>query len=198
MFHRLSAPFPVSTGFFRLVRRSLVFSGCLIVMLSSSVVAQISEADGFYKPIRVSGSVRAAGKTYQLPLRALRNALLTRGIVPIQDQQLKIHRGKWGQVLQDFGFLGIKGPTSVYGPDDLVLNETRKGFAGRTRVPLEVKMKGRYKWVPVTMTLKTRLDSKVIGDRFTMDAPIQIKVIGITLTGSIQMEAKRLTQPFPF
>ena len=176
----------------------MVFGCLLSVMLSSSAVAQISEADGFYKPFRLSGSVRAAGKTYQLPFKALRNALLTRGIVPIQDQQLKIHRGKWGRVLQDFGFLGIKGPTSVYGPDDLVLNETRKGFAGRTRVPLEVKMKGRYKWVPVTMTLKTRLDSKVIGDRFTMDAPIQIKVIGITLNGSIQMEAKRLKPPFSF
>jgi hypothetical protein len=196
MSDRFSAPAPISAGLFRMGRHSLMLSGCLIAMLSCPAVAQVSEADGYYKPTRVSGSVRAAGKTYQLPIRALRKALLTRGIVPIKNEQLKIQRGKWGRVLQDFGFLGIEGPTTVSGPDKLVLKKKKNGFAGKTRVPLAVNMKGRYKWAPVTVTLKTRLDSKVIGDKFIVNAPIEIKVIGIiTLNGSIQMEAKRLKLP---
>lgn len=172
--------------------------GCAAAMLPGALSAQLLPPNGFYKPTELDGTVRAAGKTYQLPLGALRRALLKRGVVPIIDRRMPIQRDKWGRVLQDFGFLGIRGDTLVNGPSELFFKKTPGGYSGQTNVPLVVKMKGRYKWLPVTMYLNTRLDSRIDGDRFIMHAPVRITVIGITLKGHIHLEAKRLEPPYDF
>jgi hypothetical protein len=169
-----------------------------LALLPGSLSAQLLPPNGFYRPTELRASVRAGGKTYKLPLGALRSALLKRGVVPIIDRRMPIQRDKWGRVLQDFGFLGIRGPTLVGGPSELNFRESRVGHSGRTVKPLVVKMKGRYKWVRVTMYLKTRLDSRIVDDRFIMHAPVRITVIGISLKGHIHMEAKRLNPPYDF
>lgn len=169
-----------------------------LVLLPGALSAQLLPPNGFYRPTELDASVRAGGRTYQLPLGALRRALLKRGVVPIVNQRMPIQREKWGRVLQDFGFLGIRGATRVNGPSEMTFRESRVGHSARTKVPLVVKMKGRYKWLPVTMYLKTRLDSRIVEDRFVMHAPVRITVIGISLKGHIHLEAKRLNPPYDF
>jgi hypothetical protein len=161
--------------------------------------AQLIPPDGFYRPTHLDATVRAAGKTYQLPLGAIRRAMLKRGVVPIIDRRLPIQREKWGRVLQDFGFLGIRGKTLVSGPTEMRFRKSPAGHSARTNVPLVVKMKGRYKRLPVTMYLYTRLDSKIVEDRFIMHAPVRITVLGISLRGHIHLEATRVKPPdIPF
>jgi hypothetical protein len=108
---------------------------------------------------------------------------------------MPIQREKWGRVLQDFGFLGIRGSTLVNGPSEMRFRKSPAGHSGRTNVPLVVKMKGRYMWLPVTMYLYTSLDSRIVDDRFIMYAPVRITVIGISLKGHIHLEAERVNRP---
>ena len=150
-------------------------------------------ADGIYKPTRVSGSVGLAGKTYNLPLGPLRDALLKKGLVWVCNNRIPIQRAKWGKVLEEMGLFGIRGKAAVAGPGEMVFRKTRKGYAGRAKEPIVVKIRGRYKRLPVKMTMRTRLESTVEGDIFTVNAPVEITVIGLSLKGRIKMTASRVT-----
>lgn len=182
----------------RAVRRVIQAVVAASTLFAGVASAQFEAPNGFYKPTELTATVRAAGKTYQLPLGAMRSALLKRGVVPIINRRMPIQREKWGRVLQEFGFLGIRGATQVSGPSELFFKHSKGVYSGRTSTPLVVKMKGRYKFVPVTMLLSTRLDSRIVDERFIMHAPVRITVLGISLNGHIHLEAKRMQPPYDF
>lgn len=161
------------------------FSACLLL----TSVALADGVDGIYKPTRVEGHVRVGGKRVNLPIGALRDALLKKGLVLVRDNRMPIQRAKWGPVLDRMGLFGIRGKTRVSGPDLVVLRQTGGIHAGRAAKPLEVKLRGRYKRLPVTMAMNTRLDTTVEGTKLKMNAPLRISVIGLTLKGTIQMDA---------
>ena len=175
------------------LRRFLVVGVVLLTGFAASPAALAGGADGIYKPTHVSGSVGLAGKTYNLPLGPLKDALLKKGLVWVRNNRIPIQRDKWGKVLEEMGLFGIRGKAAVSGPGEMVFRKTRKGYAGRAKDPIVVKIRGRYKRLPVTMTLRTRLESTVEGDVFRVNAPVEITVIGLSLKGRIKMNASRVT-----
>jgi hypothetical protein len=178
---------------------AVVFSKLLLHLIAlglafNSMVAA-AEADGFYRPTQVSGSVRFAGRTYDLPLGSLREALLTKGIVPVTSNRIPIRPAKWGDVLNEMNLFGIHGKTNVSAPSSIVLHARELDFAGKAPRPVVVRLKGKYKHLPVTITMSTSLKTTVEGDVLKMNSPLRIKLLGITLNGSIRMVARRMELP---
>ena len=159
-------------------------------------MAAATEADGFYRPTHVSGSVRLAGRTYDLPLGSLREALLTKGIVPVISNKIPIRPAKWGTVLDEMGLFGIHGKTNVSAPSSIVLHSRGSGFAGKAPRPVVVRLKGKYKHLPVTITMGTSLNTTVEGDVLKMNSPLRIKLLGMTFNGSVRMVAQRMELPY--
>jgi hypothetical protein len=151
--------------------------------------------DGIYKPTSLEAYVTFAGKRLNLPIRTLRTALLRDGLIPVRDKRIRIQKSKWGPVLEKFNFLGIDGDASVQAPDNLVFKRDTTGaddrFSAQLSYPLHVSMKGRYKWVPATVRMKTPLNSTIKGDNMLIDAPLSITVLHITAKGRLRLTAER-------
>jgi hypothetical protein len=158
----------------------------------------VGGADGFYKPISVEGSVRFAGRTFKLPLKALRKALLENGVVPVVANRIPVERIEWEDLVEDFEFRQIKGKATASGPSNIVFTKKGNRYVGRTKTPLIIEQKGKYRHVPVTLRMRTHLHTVVKGDRLTMTSPIEIRALGLTSKRWIRMEAAKMElPPFP-
>lgn len=152
--------------------------------------------NGIYKPTGLEAYVTLAGKRISLPLGSVRDALMREGWIVIYENRIPIKKPKWELVLERMNFLGIKGNASVSAPENLVFRN-REGrpesmFFARSAFPMQIRMSGRYKWVPVTVTLRTNLDTTIKGDSFVMDSPLSISVSGVvTAKGRIRLTAER-------
>jgi hypothetical protein len=187
------------------VRRTSL--GFLIACVTGSglcgmpVTAQIpglGGADGFYKPSSVEGSVRFAGRNYKLPLEALRKALLEKGVVPVVSNKIPVKHFEWEKLIEKFEFRDIDGKATASGPSNIVFTQKGERFVGRAKKPLVIRQKGKYRFVTVTLLMRTHLQTEVKGDKLTMSSPIEIKVLGLTSKGSIRMEATKIEgPPFP-
>jgi hypothetical protein len=157
----------------------------------------VGGADGFYKPTSVEGSVRFAGRDYKLPLTALRKALLEKGVVPVVSNRVPVKHIEWEQLIEEFEFRDIDGKATASGPTDIVFTKKGERYVGETKRPLVVSQKGKYRFVTVRLLMRTNLHTVVKGDKLTMTAPIEIRVLGLTSKGWIRMEATKMEQP-PF
>jgi hypothetical protein len=176
----------------------LFFSGLVaaaVAMPASHAQTERPTPDGIYKPTELEAHVTLAGKRLNLPIKALRNALLRDGLIVVRDQRVRIQKSKWGPVLEKFNFLGIKGNASVTAPDNLIFKRSQTGkkdrFSAKLPYPLRISMKGRYKWVPVTVRMQTPLNSTIKNETLQIDAPLSVSVLKITATGSLRMTAER-------
>jgi hypothetical protein len=176
--------------------RTVLSAGILVWFAQSVPVSAQARADGLYKPTNLTGYVRLAGEKLNLPLTPLRNALLTNGLVPVQGNRIPVKPTKWEPVLESFKFKGIRGKARGSGSTSIRLRPAPRGFRGSTSDPVTVKMKGRYKFVPVTMTMRTRLQTRIIDGTLTMSSPVEISVLGISMKGSIELTARQIEIPF--
>lgn len=176
-----------------------IFIGFAALCLSlSSSFAQKEEqatADGIYKPTSLEAHVTLAGKRLNLPIKALRNALLRDGLILVRNQRVPIQKGKWRAVLEKFNFLGINGDAYVTAPDNLFFKRSQFGkkdrFSAKLGFPLRIKMSGKYKWIPVTVEMRTTLDSTIRDGILVIDAPLNISVLKINASGSLRLTAER-------
>lgn len=167
----------------------------LSLATSPAATEERAVADGIYKPTSLEAHVTLAGKRLKLPIKALRNALLRNGLIVVRDQRIPIQRTKWRAVLEKFNFLGIKGNAYVSAPENLFFKRGRFGkkerFAAKLAYPLRIKMSGRYKWVPVTVEMRTTLDSTIRNGVLVIDAPLNVSVLKINASGSLRLTAER-------
>lgn len=173
------------------------WTACLALcgILLAAPELRVGGADGFYKPTSVEGSVRFAGRNYKLPLKSLRRALLEKGVVPVVSNRIPVKHIEWEELVEDFEFRKIDGKATASGPSNIVFTEQGKRYVGRTRKPLVVKQKGKYRFVPVTLLMRTHLHTVVKGDNLTMTAPIEIHALGLTSKGFIRMKAVKMDPP---
>lgn len=168
---------------------------CFSLITSHAATEERAVADGIYKPTSLQAHVTLAGKRLNLPIKALRNALLRNGLIVVRDQRIPIHRTKWRAVLEKFNFLGIKGNAYVSAPENLFFKRTQFGkkdrFAAKLAYPLRIKMSGRYKWIPVTVEMRTTLDSTIRDGILVIDAPLNVSVLKINASGSLRLTAER-------
>lgn len=173
----------------------------LVSFLGFAVPVFAGGADGFYKASEVEGHVKLAGQRLNLPIRPLRAALLRDGWVIVRDNRIPIRKARWAELLEEFRFKGIDGEATVEAPSDIRFRRDGKRWIGRAKKPLVVTQKGKYRKgflsVSVTVKMRTSLPTKVRGDLLRMDAPIEIKALGLTARGSINLTAKRETPPLP-
>jgi hypothetical protein len=141
--------------------------------------------------------VRFAGRTYKLPLKALRKALLEKGVVPVVSNRIPVKHIEWEELVEDFEFREIDGKATASGPSNIVFTRKGERYVGQTRRPLIVRQKGKYRFVSVTLLMRTHLHTVVKGDQLTMTAPIEIHALGLTSKGWIRMEATKMDPP-PF
>lgn len=177
--------------------RAWAASLALCGMLAAAPELRVGGADGFYKPTSVEGSVRFAGRNFKLPLKALRKALLEKGVVPVVSNRIPVKRIEWEDLVEDFEFREIKGKATASGPSNIVFTGKGERYVGRTRKPLIVRQKGKYRFVPVTLLMRTHLRTVIKGNKLTMTAPIEIHALGLTSRGWIRMEAVKMDPP-PF
>lgn len=177
--------------------------GLLFLQGASALALSPEPPDGIYKPTSLEAYVTLAGKRINLPLKSVRDALMREGWVVIRDRRIPIKKAKWELVLERMNFLEISGNASVTAPQNIVFHHppsrSRSTFLGRMSSPMQVRMKGRYRWVPVTVTLQSSLNSTVKGDQFLIDSPLTINVIGVvTARGRIRLTATRkdITPPW--
>lgn len=183
----------MSSRFIRALAACLGLCGMLVAAREPVV----GGADGFYKPTSVEGSVRFAGRNYKLPLTALRKALLEKGVVPVASNRVPVKHIEWEKLIEEFEFRDIDGKATASGPSNIVFTEKGERFVGRTQKPLVVSQKGKYRFVTVTLLMRTNLETVVKGDKLTMTSPIEIRALGLTSKGWIRMEATKMKQP-PF
>ncbi len=174
---------------------SLVLGAALCCGLAPLLPA--GEADGFYKPTKLSGYVRLGGRKFDLPLGELRVALLKNGMLVVQDNRIPVRRVKWAEMVERFRFKGIRGPASTTSPGNLHLRKQGGHFVGRTRQPLIVIQKGKVRFVTVKARLSTNLDTRIEGDTLTMKSPVSISAFGVTARGMIEMKARRQSSTVP-
>lgn len=152
-------------------------------------------ADGIYKPTSLQAHVTLAGKRLNLPVQPLRNALLRNGLILVRNHRVPIQRTKWREVLEKFNFLGINGNAYVTAPENLNFKRSQNGkkdwYAAKLAQPLRIRMSGRYKWVPVTVEMKTSLNSTIRDGNFVIDAPLTVSVLKIKASGSLRLTAER-------
>lgn len=175
----------------------LLSCGVGLVLFVCSPGLRAGEADGFYRPTSVTGHVTVLGNKVKLPLGKVGDALLRKGVVVVRSNQVPVQTSKWGAVLENLGLFGIRGRASATGPGRIILRKNRRGYVGRTSVPITTKIRGRYKRIPVTVTMRTSLDTVVAGETLVIDTPVRITVRGISFNGRLKMEAKRLKM-FPW
>jgi hypothetical protein len=166
---------------------ALAIFGCA----AFSAVARADDSIAFFKPTSVSGTVNFAGRTYNLPLGKLRETLLRDGLVVVQGNRMPIRVNKWGEVLENFGLFGIRGKASASGPGEIVFKKVGKRLEGRTASPVTAKVRGRYKIFPIWVSMNSRFDTRIKGDKLIMNAPMAMYVRGIKLNGRIRMTAER-------
>lgn len=152
-------------------------------------------ADGIYKPTLLEAHVTLAGKRLDLPIQPLRNALLRNGLIPVRNHRIPIHKYKWRAVLEKFNFLGINGNAYVTAPENLLFKRNQNGkkdwFSAKLTQPLRIRMSGRYKWIPVTVEMKTSLQSTIRDGHLVIDAPLNVSVLKINASGSLRLRAER-------
>ena len=173
--------------------RLLVSCGVGLALLVCSPGLRAGEADGFYRPTSLTGYVTVLGKKVDLPLGKLREAMLRKGVVVVRSNQVPVQTSKWGAVLENLGLFGIRGKASATGPGRIVLRKNPQGYAGRTAKPVTIQIRGRYKRIPVTVTMRTSLDTLVAGETLTINSPVRLTVRGISFNGRVKMQAKRLS-----
>lgn len=168
-----------------------------LLLVASPAAEERTVADGIYKPTSLEAHVTLGGKRLNLPIKALRNALLRDGLILVRDQRVPIQRTKWAPVLEKFNFLGIKGNAYVTAPDNLVFKRSQAGnqdhFAAKLGSPLRIRMSGRYKWIPVTVEMRTTLDSSIRNGNLVIDAPLNVSVLKINASGRLRLTAERKT-----
>ena len=175
----------------------MVLAATLLAMAARSP-AREWKADGFYKPTSLEGSVKFLGRTYQLPIRELRRALLDKGVLPVQRHRIPVKRVKWEDLVEEFRFRDIGGKAYASGPSNIIIRKRRNKFVGRTNTPLIVRQKGKYKFVTVTLTMRTTFPTEIKDGKLTMVAPVEIRALGLTAKGSIVLDAeKQELPPFP-
>lgn len=173
--------------------RAARIAGLCLVLASATAAA--GGADGFYKPTSLEGSVRFAGRTYELPIKELRKALLEKGVLPIVRNRIPVKRVKWADLVEEFRFKDIKGTAYASGPSNIILQRRPKKFVGKTNRPLVVKQKGKYKFIPVTLVMRTTFPTEIKDDKLTMVAPVEIRALGLKAKGSIVLKAKKQELP---
>jgi hypothetical protein len=132
-----------SAHFLRAWAAGLALCGILV----AAPELRVGGADGFYKPTSVEGSVRFAGRTYKLPLKALRKALLEKGVVPVVSNRIPVKHIEWEELVEDFEFREIGGKATASGPTNIVFTRKGERHVGQTRRPLIVRQKGKYRSV---------------------------------------------------
>ena len=182
-----------ATGLLRL----LAPCGVIATLLACPPVLRAGEADGFYRPTSLTGHVTVLGNKVSLPLGKVREAMLRRGLVVVRSNQVPVQTSRWGRVLENLGLFGIRGTASATGPGQIILRKNRLGYAGRTSEPVTTQIRGRYKRIPVTVTMRTSLETLVADESLIIDAPVRLTVRGLSFDGRIKMEAKRL-KVFPW
>ncbi len=167
----------------------------LSVVASHASTEERAVADGIYKPTSLDAHVTLAGKRLKLPINALRDALLRDGVILVRNQRVPIQRTKWRAVLEKFNFLGIKGNAYVTAPENLFFKRSQFGkkdrFTAKLGYPLRIRMSGRYKWIPVTVEMRTTLDSTIRDGSLVIDAPLNVSVLKINASGSLRLTAER-------
>lgn len=171
---------------------TLLFAG---FALASPSPALAGGADGFYKPTELSGYVKLGGKTFNLPLKELRAALLDDGVLVIQNNRIPVDKVNWARLMEKFRFKDLKGRATVTSPNQIILRERGDDFIGQTSEPLIITQKGKLKFITVKAKMNTRLQTKIEGDLLEMEAPVTLSALGVTARGKIEMKAKR--QPLP-
>ncbi len=179
------------------MKNRLAFLAYASLLLLSGVSPSFAQgaADGFYKPTAVEGYVRLFGKRMALPIQPLRAALLRNGVVPVQDNRIPVQLVKWDEVLEEFRFRGVKGSAEASGPSAIVLREDARGFSGSCRRPLFVRQRGKVRFIPVTVTMNTNLETKIRGDILSMEAPVTVKALGVSAQGRITLLAEKMDTP---
>ena len=152
----------------------------------------------FYKATVVEGYIKFVGQKKALPLKSLRAALLKDGYVVVTKNRIPIEKTNWSKVLENLKFKGITGRAVASGPSDVVLTKTRFGYRGRAKRPLVIVQRGKYHFIKVTVTMRTNLETEIIGGKLTMKAPIKVQALGLTAHGMVILEAKEKQPPYPY
>ncbi|MCP5531906.1 MAG: hypothetical protein H7A49_00450 [Akkermansiaceae bacterium] len=175
--------------------KRLLLLAAALFFVAGAASARAGGADGFYKPTSLEGSVKFLGRTYELPIKELRRALLDKGMLAIYRNRIPVKKVKWEDLVEEFNFRDIGGKATASGPSNIVLKKRRKNFAGRSKTPLIVRQKGKYKFVSVTLTMRTTFPTKIKDGKLTMVAPVEIRALGLTAKGSIVLEAEKQELP---
>ena len=187
-----------SRRLWHLVSVSRIFSCCILCLTALTVLLpaqEIPELPLLYKATAVEGYIKFAGKQFDLPLRPLRAALLKDGYVVVTKNRIPISKTNWEKVLENLKFKGITGSAIASGPSDIVLKKTRFGYRGKAKRPLVIVQRGKYHFVRVTVTMRTNLETEIIGGKLTMKAPIKVQALGLTAHGKVILEAEEKELP---
>lgn len=176
--------------------RTLGFSRGLMVAALSALMAApallAGGADGVYRPVKVTGNFIANGRQVSVPSDVIREALLKNGRIVIRDNQLRIYRGQWEGLLEEFNYLGLDGDVSVSGPVRLVFQPENGGFAGRTATPFQLKLDADLLFREVSIRMRANLRGRVEGDTLTLTAPVTVEGFGLVgARGTITLKAER-------
>ncbi len=185
-----------------LVPVSRLISYCILCFAALTLLLparEIPELPVLYKATVVEGYIKFAGQKKDLPLKSLRAALLKDGYVVVTKNRIPIEKANWAKLLENLKFKGISGRAVASGPSDVVLTETRSGYRGLAKRPLVIVQRGKYHFVRVTVTMRTNLETEIIGGKLTMKAPIKVQALGLTARGMITLEAKeKELPPYPY
>lgn len=172
---------------------------CLTALTGPLPAREIPVLPQLYKATSLEGYIKFAGKKFNLPLKSLRGALLKDGYVVVSDNRIPIQKVKWSEVLEKLHFKGIKGGAVTSGPSDVILKKTRLGSRGRAKRPLVIVQRGKYRFIKVTVTMRTNLETEIIDGKLTMKAPIKVQALGLTANGMITLEAEeKELPPYPW
>lgn len=170
--------------------RGLVMAALAALMAAPALLA--GGADGVYRPVKVTGNFVANGRQASVPSDVLREALLRNGRIVVRDNQLRIYRGQWQGLLEEFNYLDVGGEVSASGPARLVFQPAKSGFAGRTATPFQLKLDADLLFREVSIRMRANLRGRVEGDKLTLTAPVTLDGIGLVgARGTITLEAER-------
>lgn len=175
-----------ATGFCR----GILLAALAVVMAAPALVA--GGADGIYRPTKVSGKFVANGREVSIPSDVIREALLRNGRIVIRDNQMRIYRGQWEGLLEEFNYLGLDGEVSATGPARLVFRPDNGGFSGRTSTPFQLRLDAELLFRDVSIRMRAHLRGRVEGDTLTLTAPVTIEGFGLVgARGTITLKAER-------
>jgi hypothetical protein len=182
----LSPPSGVSRG------RFVAWFAMLCGVLFSLPDARAGQADGIYRPRELEGYVNFAGRRYDIPMSTLRRTLLTDGVLWVRHNRVPIHADRWARFLEDLRLGGIRGKATSRGPSRLRLRPDGDGkLTGRTENRVNAQLKGRYKLLPVRVSMRGFVHGVLQGDDLTLTAPLRVSVLGVEAKGQVRMEARR-------